>query len=83
MPSDAAEGLFRQDYQGARYSFGYPACPNLEDNARICELLQPERIGITLSEEFMLVPEVATCALVTGHPEARYFSVTEAEGAPA
>jgi 5-methyltetrahydrofolate--homocysteine methyltransferase len=70
-------GLFRQQYQGARYSFGYPACPNLEDQRQLCALLQPERIGVGLSEECMLVPEVSTSALVVHHPEARYFGVGE------
>ncbi|MBI5834171.1 MAG: methionine synthase [Armatimonadetes bacterium] len=71
------DGLFRQQYRGARYSFGYPACPNLEDQVQLFELLRPERIGISLSEEFMLVPEVATSAIVVHHPEARYFAVSE------
>ncbi|MCX8051086.1 MAG: B12-binding domain-containing protein [Chlorobi bacterium] len=67
--------LFVQGYQGSRYSFGYPACPNLEDQALIMELLRPERIGITLTEEYELVPEQSTSALICHHPEARYFSV--------
>ena len=67
--------LFKQGYQGSRYSFGYPACPNLEDQARIMELLDPARIGITLSEEYQLDPEQSTSALVTYHPDARYFAV--------
>lgn len=77
-----AEGLFRQAYRGARYSFGYPACPNLEDQTKLFDLLRPERLGVTLSEEFMLVPEVSTSALVVHHPEARYFNVGEVEAAP-
>ena len=67
--------LFKQGYQGARFSFGYPACPNLEDQAKLLALLQPERIGVTLSEECQLEPEQSTSALVTYHPAARYFSV--------
>ncbi len=67
--------LFSAKYQGARYSFGYPACPNLEDQAKLFELLEPEKIGITLSEEFMLVPEQSTSAIVIHHPEAKYFNV--------
>ncbi len=67
--------LFKQGYQGSRYSFGYPACPHLEDQARIMELLQPERIGITLSEQYQLHPEQSTSALITYHPAARYFNV--------
>ena len=67
--------LFSQGYQGARYSFGYPACPNLEDSAKLFELLKPERIGVKLSEEFMMEPEQSTDAIVVHHPEARYFNV--------
>ncbi len=67
--------LFVQGYQGSRYSFGYPACPNLEDQALIMELLRPERIGVTLTEEYELVPEQSTSALICHHPEARYFNV--------
>ncbi|MFQ5806485.1 MAG: methionine synthase, partial [Phycisphaerae bacterium] len=67
--------LFKQGYQGSRYSFGYPACPNLEDQTKIVELLKPERVGITLSEEYQLHPEQSTSALITYHPEARYFNV--------
>lgn len=74
---DAAEikKLFAQGYQGSRYSPGYPACPNLEDQTQIFAILQPERIGMVLSEEFMLEPEQSTSALVIHHPEARYFDV--------
>lgn len=67
--------LFKLAYRGCRYSFGYPACPNLEDQVKLCKLLQPERIGITLSEEFQLEPEQSTSALVVHHPEATYFNV--------
>ncbi|MBI3006009.1 MAG: methionine synthase [Ignavibacteriales bacterium] len=67
--------LFSQTYQGSRYSFGYPACPNLEDQAKLFELLQPERIGVSLSEEFQLDPEQSTSAIIVHHPEARYFNV--------
>ena len=68
--------LFRQGYQGSRYSFGYPACPDLEDQTRIMDLLEPDRIGITLSEGYQLHPEQSTSAIVTYHPEARYFNVS-------
>jgi 5-methyltetrahydrofolate--homocysteine methyltransferase len=68
--------IFRQGYRGSRYSFGYPACPNLEDQAKLFELLEPERIGIELSEEFQLDPEQSTSAIVVHHPEAKYFNVT-------
>ena len=69
-------GLFAQHYQGSRYSFGYPACPRLEDQVHVCKLLRPERIGVTLTEEgFQLVPEQSTSAIVAHHPEAGYFSI--------
>lgn len=67
--------LFSAKYHGARYSFGYPACPNLEDQAKLFELLSPQDIGIELSEEFMLVPEQSTSAIVVHHPEAKYFNI--------
>jgi 5-methyltetrahydrofolate--homocysteine methyltransferase len=66
--------ILRVGYQGCRYSFGYPACPNLEDRAKVVRLLAPERIGVTLSEEFQLAPEQSTDALIVHHPEAKYFS---------
>ncbi len=74
---DAAtiEALFRQTYHGERYSFGYPACPNLEDQKYIFELLKPENIGVSLSSEFQLVPEQSTSAIIVHHPEACYFSI--------
>ncbi|NUM69118.1 B12-binding domain-containing protein, partial [candidate division KSB1 bacterium] len=74
---DAGEirDLFRQSYRGARFSFGYPACPNLEDQARLFRLLDPGRIGISLTEEFQLVPEQSTSAIIVHHPAARYFNV--------
>lgn len=67
--------LFSQGYQGSRYSFGYPACPNLEDQTRLFTLLRPERIGITLTDEYQLVPEQSTSAIIVHHPEAKYFNV--------
>ncbi len=66
--------LFSQGYQGSRYSFGYPACPNLEDSTKLFELLQPERIGVKLSEEFMIEPEQSTDAIIVHHPEAKYLT---------
>ena len=69
------EGMFDLKYRGARYSFGYPACPNLEDRIKLVELLKPELIGVTLSEELQLHPEQSTDAMVLHHPEAKYFSV--------
>jgi 5-methyltetrahydrofolate--homocysteine methyltransferase len=67
--------LFHQGYQGSRYSFGYPACPDLEEQTKIFELLQPERIGVELSEEFQLNPEQSTSAIIIHHPEAKYFNI--------
>ncbi len=74
---DAANvrALFQQGYRGSRYSFGYPACPDLEERSKIMELLGPERIGVTLSENYMLVPEQSTDAIVVHHPQAKYFDV--------
>ena len=68
--------IFDQGYQGSRYSFGYPACPNLEQQLQMCELLEPERIGISLSEEFQLHPEQSTSSIVLHHPEAKYFNAS-------
>jgi 5-methyltetrahydrofolate--homocysteine methyltransferase len=65
--------IFQQGYRGSRFSFGYPACPSLEDRAKIVELLRPDAIGVVLSENFMLVPEQSTDALVVHHPQAKYF----------
>jgi len=66
--------IFRQGYRGSRYSFGYPACPNLEDQRQVMELLDPARIGVELSEEFQLHPEQSTSAIIVHHPEAKYFN---------
>jgi 5-methyltetrahydrofolate--homocysteine methyltransferase len=66
--------VLRQGYRGSRYSFGYPACPDLEDRATLVRLLRPERIGVALSEELQLHPEQSTDALVVHHPEAKYFN---------
>jgi 5-methyltetrahydrofolate--homocysteine methyltransferase len=67
--------LFSQGYQGSRYSFGYPACPELTGNALLLERLDGAAIGVELTEEFQMVPEYATSALVAWHPQARYFAV--------
>ncbi|HET7302996.1 MAG TPA: methionine synthase [Segeticoccus sp.] len=77
-PDDSEElaGILDQHYRGSRYSFGYPACPNLEDRAVSVALLEPGRIGVTLSEELQLHPEQSTDALVVHHPEAKYFNAT-------
>ncbi|MFK0292303.1 methionine synthase [Streptomyces sp. NPDC090442] len=72
-PADV-EDMFALKYRGARFSLGYGACPNLEDRAKIADLLQPERIGVQLSEEFQLHPEQSTDAIVLHHPEAKYFN---------
>ncbi len=67
--------LFSAKYHGSRYSFGYPACPNLEDQAKLFELMSPKDIGIELTEEFMLAPEQSTSAIIVHHPAAKYFNV--------
>ncbi|MDW8425208.1 MAG: methionine synthase [Meiothermus sp.] len=69
------EELFRQGYQGSRYSFGYPACPRLEDQKHLQDLLQWQEIGVELSEEYQLHPEQSTSAIVAHHPSARYFNL--------
>ncbi|WP_184362340.1 methionine synthase [Nocardiopsis metallicus] len=69
------DAFFKLGYRGARFSLGYGACPDLEDRAKIMKLLEPERVGVALSEEFQLVPEQATDAIVIHHPEATYFNV--------
>jgi 5-methyltetrahydrofolate--homocysteine methyltransferase len=71
----AIRDLFTQHYRGSRYSFGYGACPNLEDRAKITELLDAARLGVTLSESFMIEPEQSTDAIVVHHPQAKYFDV--------
>lgn len=67
--------LFHQGYQGSRYSFGYPACPDIEDQTKLFALLDPARIGVELTDEFMLDPEQSTSAIILHHPEAKYFNV--------
>jgi len=66
--------ILDQGYRGSRYSFGYPACPDLEQQVQLCELLDPARIGVELSEEFQLHPEQSTSAIIVHHPEAKYFN---------
>ncbi len=68
--------ILDQGYRGSRYSFGYPACPDLEQQVQLCELLEPNRIGVELSEEFQLHPEQSTSAIITVHPEAKYFNAS-------
>ena len=70
----ALPDLLDQGYRGSRYSFGYPACPDIEQQVQLCELLEPERIGVKLSEEFQLHPEQSTSAIIVHHPEAKYFN---------
>ena len=72
---EAVEDYFKLGYRGARFAFGYGACPNLDDRVKMMELLEPERIGVTLSEELQLHPEQSTDAFVLHHPEAKYFNV--------
>ncbi|MBD1380584.1 methionine synthase [Metabacillus arenae] len=69
------EQRFSAKYQGQRFSFGYPACPNLEDQEPLFNLIQPESIGIHLTDGFMMEPEASVSAIVVSHPEARYFNV--------
>ncbi|MBD9700283.1 methionine synthase [Flavimobilis sp. GY10621] len=73
-PADVA-GMFDLEYRGARFSLGYPACPDMEDRRKVVELLRPERVGVELSDELQLHPEQSTDAFVFHHPEAKYFSV--------
>ena len=66
--------LFHQKYRGSRYSFGYPACPNMEDQAKLFALLKPEEtVGVKLTTGYMLDPEQSTSAIVVHHPAAKYF----------
>ena len=77
------QSLFQARYRGKRYSFGYPACPDLESQAGLFRLLQPEEIGVQLTEGFMMEPEASVSALVFHHPDAAYFSVGPREMAEA
>ncbi len=80
-PGLSKKDLFQGRYQGIRVSFGYPACPNLEDQATLWRLLEPNRhIGVELTDGFMMEPEASVSALVFHHPDARYFSAREATG---
>ena len=67
--------LFTQKYRGSRYSFGYPACPEMSDQEKLFRLLEPERIGCELTENWQIVPEQSTSAIVVHHPEAKYFAL--------
>ena len=72
--ADIDRAIRDQAYRGSRYSFGYPACPDLEDRRTLVGLLDPSRIGVELSEELQLHPEQSTDAIVVHHPEAKYFN---------
>jgi len=74
-PDFTMQERFAAKYQGQRFSFGYPACPNLEDQEKLFKLIQPEQIGIQLTDGFMMEPEASVTAIVFAHPEARYFNV--------
>ena len=76
-PAMTMQERFTSRYRGKRYSFGYPACPNLEDQAKLWQLLHPEEIGVQLTEGFMMEPEASVSALVFHHPDCVYFSAAE------
>jgi 5-methyltetrahydrofolate--homocysteine methyltransferase len=67
-------GILKLQHRGARYAWGYPACPDVEEQTKVAELLEWERIGVVLSEEFQLTPEQSTSAIIAHHPEAKYFA---------
>jgi 5-methyltetrahydrofolate--homocysteine methyltransferase len=73
--SPRIKDLFTQKYRGSRYSFGYPACPYMQDQERLFALLEPQRIGCVLTENWQIDPEQSTSAIVVHHPEAKYFNV--------
>jgi 5-methyltetrahydrofolate--homocysteine methyltransferase len=78
-PEMTMQERFTSRYRGKRYSFGYPACPNLEDQVGLFSLLKPEEIGVHLTEGFMMDPEASVSALVFHHPDCAYFTAAEAE----
>jgi len=73
--SPKVRDLFTQNYRGSRYSFGYPACPDMSDQEKLFRLLKPQRIGCVLTENWQIDPEQSTSALIVHHPEAKYFNV--------
>jgi 5-methyltetrahydrofolate--homocysteine methyltransferase len=77
-PQMSMQERFGAKYTGQRFSFGYPACPSLDDQAPLFDLLKPEDIGVELTESFMMEPEASVSAIVFAHPEARYFNVEKA-----
>src|SRR6202034_4872450 len=80
-PTMTMPDRFTSRYRGKRYSFGYPACPNLEDQAGIWMLLRPEAIGVHLTEGMMMDPEASVSALVFQHPDCTYFTAADPCGA--
>jgi 5-methyltetrahydrofolate--homocysteine methyltransferase len=74
-PTLTMQDRFTSRYRGKRYSFGYPACPRLEDQQGIWDLLRPDEIGVKLTEGFMMDPEASVSALVFHHPDCSYFAV--------
>ena len=72
---DSTAGFVTQQYQGSRYGFGYPACPDLGAHEHVFTLLTPEEIGVTLTENMEMVPEQTTSAIIAHHPQAKYFAV--------
>jgi 5-methyltetrahydrofolate--homocysteine methyltransferase len=80
-PSTTMHDRFTSKYRGKRYSFGYPACPNLDDQQGIWKLLRPEEIGVQLTEGMMMEPEASVSALVFHHPDCAYFTADEGEPA--
>ena len=82
-PAMTMQERFTSRYRGKRYSFGYPACPNLDDQQGMWKLLRPEEIGVELTEGMMMEPEASVSALVFHHPDCAYFTAAEAtETAP-
>jgi 5-methyltetrahydrofolate--homocysteine methyltransferase len=81
-PTTTMQDRFTSRYRGKRYSFGYPACPNLDDQAGLWELLQPEDIGVELTEGMMMEPEASVSAMVFQHPDCAYFTAGEEEVEP-
>jgi 5-methyltetrahydrofolate--homocysteine methyltransferase len=79
---ETVQDWFRQGYRGSRYSFGYAACPDLEDQAKLFRLVDPAQIDVELTDEFMLHPEQSTSAIIVHHPEAKYFNAKAATPTP-
>jgi 5-methyltetrahydrofolate--homocysteine methyltransferase len=72
---DSLTGYAVQDYQGSRYGFGYPSCPDLQAHIPVFEMLKPEQIGVSLTENMEMMPEQSTSAIVAHHHQAKYFAV--------